>query len=364
MAKVILLSTFPLPYSRIGSWTTMYRNYLESSRHKIDYVICERPEKQISGVNYELVREGFWMKVRRRLHFYRIGYMDALKRVLRHDEKYVIQLVDNFNMADRIHEILTDMGIRKNCYIQLFYHGYDPFLATHNNSDDFYSNVDGIVLLTHDSYRAHLRYYTVFPISVSILYNGIDASRFKKVDRSEKARIRQELGLSGNKIFLWCSQDRPKKGLDLILQAWKRINAEHPGNSLMVVGADRHYKIDGVTFYGRIPNDELPKYYQAADAYLFPTLCHEGFGLSLIEALNCGCHCIASGQGGVPEVLQRGKLGRLIENPNFVAEWEQAMSDFITGKDQPIVIDQPVYTQEEWAESMNEIIETAKKSLS
>ncbi|MBD3583437.1 glycosyltransferase family 4 protein [Flavobacterium selenitireducens] len=364
MPKVILVSTFPLPYSKIGSWTTMYRNYLESGNHNIDHIICEMPDYQFPGVRYTIVKENLWMKVRRKLHYYRIGYMDALKSVLQPDEKYVIQLVDNFNMADRIHEMLTQMGIRQNCFIQLFYHGYDPFLPAQGVSNDFYSDVDGLVLLTHDSYRSHLNYYTVFPIGVSVLYNGIDAGRFKKVDANEKTRIRQELGLSGNKIFLWCSQDRPKKGLDLILQAWRLINEKHPGNFLMVVGADRRQPVENVKFFGRIPNDDLPKYYQAADCYLFPTLCHEGFGLSLIEALNCGCHCIASGQGGVPEVLQHGKLGRLIENPNFVSEWEQAIADFITGKDDPIVLDHPIYTQEEWAKSMNDIIDIAKKSLS
>jgi glycosyltransferase involved in cell wall biosynthesis len=77
-----------------------------------------------------------------------------------------------------------------------------------------------------------------------------------------------------------------------------------------------HY---GVAFFGRIPNDELAVYFQAADCYLFPTLCHEGFGLSLIEALHCGNYTIASTLGGVPKVLQYGKVGMLIENPHFVS---------------------------------------------
>jgi len=364
MAKVILLSTFPLPYSKIGSWTTMYRNYLESGNHKIDHIVCEEPHQRIPGVAYTIVKDNFWIKVRRKFSYYRIGYMDALKRILQKDEKYVIQLVDNFSMADKIHEVLTEMGIRQNCFIQLFYHGYDPFLPAQNGTGDFYANVDGLVLLTNDSYKTHLNYYTVFPIGVSVLYNGIDTKRFRKVDASEKNQIRERLGIPHKKVFLWCSQDRPKKGLDLILDAWNRIHQKFPDTFLMVVGTDRKREIPNGKFFGRIPNDDLPQYYQAADSYLFPTLCHEGFGLSLVEALNCGCHCIASKQGGVPEVLQYGKLGRLIQNPNYVNEWEQAMTDFITGRDIPVSLDKPVYTLEEWVDSMNAIIEVAKKRLS
>ena len=108
----------------------------------------------------------------------------------------------------------------------------------------------------------------------------------------------------------------------------------------------------------------MPQYYQISDCYLFPTLCHEGFGLSLIEALNCGCYCIASALGGVPEVLQYGKLGKLIENPNFVSEWVKAVDDYLNQIDAPIVLDTPVYTAQQWNARMNEIIQEAKISLS
>jgi glycosyltransferase involved in cell wall biosynthesis len=163
---------------------------------------------------------------------------------------------------------------------------------------------------------------------------------------------------------LWCSNDRPKKGLKLLLDAWKRVYSNSHDAVLLVIGSKKQIPVSGVVYLGSIPNDDLPKYYQISDCYLFPTLCHEGFGLSLIEALNCGCYCIASALGGVPEVLQYGKLGRLIEHPNFVSEWIEAMNNYLNQIENPIIIDREIYTAQEWTLNMNKIIQEAKISLS
>jgi glycosyltransferase involved in cell wall biosynthesis len=362
MAKVILISQFPLPYSKIGSWSTMYKNYLERD-HLIDLIICEKPEERFASVDYVIVENDLITKLRRKWHkYYRLGYLDALKTVLRKDEKYVIQVIDNYKIVFKIDEILKQMGIRQNCYIQCFYHGFAPFLAE-ENVKGFYGLIDELVLLTKDAYKAHTQYYSTFPCKASVLHNGIDTQKFHKPDAVLKEKLKAELGYAGKKVFVWCSQDRPKKGLHMILDAWKRIYPNHEDIVLLVIGAKKMADVDGVIFLGKIPNPDLPKYYQAADCYVFPTLWHEGFGLSLIEALNCGCYCIASKLGGVPEVLQYGKLGKLIENPNFVSEWVTAIEDYLSGKDQPILIGEPIYTLEQWIANMNAVILEAKKSL-
>ena len=152
--------------------------------------------------------------------------------------------------------------------------------------------------------------------------------------------------------------------MDFILDIWKKIHLCNKNTVLLVVGATRNSPMDGVQFFGKIPNQELPKYYQMADCYLFSTLCHEGFGLSLIEALHCGCYCIASSMGGVPEVLQYGKLGKLIENPHFQQEWEAAILDFLNQKEgNNIVIPKTLYSTQSWNSGMNTIIENAKNRM-
>jgi glycosyltransferase involved in cell wall biosynthesis len=360
MSKVILISQIPLPYSGIGSWTTLYHNYL-SDDHKVDYIICGKPEMTYPQIEYGIVMNTNWLKFQKKvLKNKYISFFNVLKKILEKDEKFIIQIIDNFGIVKPLIEFLEKQKKREKCYLQFFYHGFSPF---HENFYGrwFFEGIDEMVLLTNDSYKAHKEYYTILPTKFSVLHNGIDISKFYKVTLEEKENIRKQLGITNKKVFIWCSQDRPKKGLDFILNVWKRIKAIENDAILLIIGANRDIKIEGVSFLGRIPNNDLPKYYQMADCYLFPTLWHEGFGLSLIEALHCGCYCIASANGGVPEVLQYGKLGKLIENPNFIGEWVKAVELFLDEKEtHNILIPENLYSTKSWNEGMNTIIENAK----
>lgn len=361
--KVILISQLPLPYPKIGSWTTLYKNYLNDD-HQIDYIVCEAPEKQFEGVKYAFVENTLRAKIIRKWKKNRyIGYLNALERLLQSDQKYIIQIVDNYGIVKPLLEMLTIKGLRQHCYLQFCYHGFPPF---HENFSGrwFFEAIDEMVVLTHDSYKTHKNYYTILPTRFSVLHNGIDVTRFYPLSNEDKLKIKEDFGAKGKTVFVWCSQDRPKKGLHLLLDAWKRVYQKRQDIELWVIGTEKQYAMDGVRFFGRIPNDELPKYLQASDCYLFPTLWHEGFGLSLIEALHCGNYCIASALGGVPEVLQYGKFGKLIESPHFVSEWEQAILDFAQNPSQSFDFDRTLYTTDSWNKGMNTIITAAQKSLS
>jgi glycosyltransferase involved in cell wall biosynthesis len=52
---------------------------------------------------------------------------------------------------------------------------------------------------------------------------------------------------------------------------------------------------------GYVPDDDLVKIYNTADLLLMPSL-YEGFGLPVLEAMNCGCPVITSREGSLPEV--------------------------------------------------------------
>ncbi|MBD0726571.1 glycosyl transferase family 1 [Flavobacterium sp. L1I52] len=362
MPTVVLISQMPLPYSGIGSWTTLYNNYLRNN-HKIDSIVCSKPEELFEGILYSFVKVTFVSKLKNRLlKRKKTEYLKALDKLINPQKKYIIQVVDNYGMIKPLQNYLLSKGIRNNCYIQFFYHGYPPYVQK-TATLDFYENIDEIILLTKDSYILHKKEIKLMPDFFSILPNGINTDSFKKIADLEKNKLKEQFNVEDKTVFLWCSNDRPKKGLELILEVWKNLYVQFENIVLLVVGAEREKEIKGVRFLGKIPNESLPEYYQLSDCYLFPTLCQEGFGLSLIEALHCGCHCIASALGGVPEVLQYGKLGRLIENPHLVVEWEEAIIDFLKGKFEISNVPENLYSQEQWNVEMNTIIENAKFRL-
>jgi len=58
---------------------------------------------------------------------------------------------------------------------------------------------------------------------------------------------------------------------------------------------------DRVEFLGYIPDEDLPKLYQEATLFVYPSL-HEGFGIPVLEAMRCGCPVVTSKVSSLPEV--------------------------------------------------------------
>ena len=358
--KVILISEFPLPYSKIGSWSTLYKNYL-SQENSIDYIVCEQPEYFFRNVNYQIVKNNFWTKIYKKITKKRHQpFIKALHKIVDKDEKYMLQIIDNSGFLIALEAYFEKKGNRKQFYIQYFYHGYVPVFKKYGE-EKFYKKIDELILLTDKAVNKIKENKNSLQNTISYLHNGVDTAKFFALSESEKESLNTEMNLAGKKIFVWCSQDRPKKGLQIILDLWENKYKNNTNYVLLVIGCQpREQKIDGVQFLGKIKNDLLPKYYQMADVYLFPTLCEEGFGMSLIEAMHCGCYCIASAYGGVPEVLQYGKLGKLIEHPEDIKNWEIAIEDYVNGKVIKTAIPKNLYTSDTWNNGMNRIVIEAK----
>jgi glycosyltransferase involved in cell wall biosynthesis len=69
-----------------------------------------------------------------------------------------------------------------------------------------------------------------------------------------------------------------------------------------------------VTYVGEIGDEEKDEFIGNARAFLMPIDWPEPFGLVLIEALACGTPVIAYGHGSVPELLEHGRTGFIVDN--------------------------------------------------
>jgi glycosyltransferase involved in cell wall biosynthesis len=152
--------------------------------------------------------------------------------------------------------------------------------------------------------------YIEFTPEVTIINNPVNKQKFFSIPKLEKESLLKENQLQDKIVYLWLSHDREKKGLNIVLNAWKDWNKSPDEAQLLVVGAKRSEKINGVQFIGQVPSDLVDKYYKMAHVYLFPTLCKEGFGLSLAQAMCCGCFSIAANNGGVSDFFnsENGKI--------------------------------------------------------
>ena len=113
------------------------------------------------------------------------------------------------------------------------------------------------------------------------------------------------------------------KGMDLVIPAFAELYHRDSSLRLLVVGdgslrpsmeqqAQELGVSEAVTWTGRCDQARLQAVYDRIDLFWMPSR-SEGFGLSALEAMARGCAVVAARVGGLPELLQEGRTGRLVE---------------------------------------------------
>lgn len=364
------MSTAWLPFNAVGSWTTEM-DYLLKKENQLDYVIGPKSSEYMEKpIQVAIGKVSFLDKIRSKKEpLYRFNpYIRALQEVLRKEERILLQVKDNFGMLKAVLAYIKKNDLRSRIYVQYHFHSFYPFTT----DEHILAGIDELVLLTHSSYKTFQKVLNTFPMKVTICPDGVDSNAFKPVSQKRKEELRTHHGIDKDTlVFVWCSQDRKKKGLDITLEMWSKLTKIHENIHLCVIGLTRDTPLENVTFFGELLNHELIEYYQLSDFYLFPTLCQEGFGLSLLEAMKSGAFCIAANNGSVSELLHNGKYGKLIENPNIVDDWIEGINHAITTYDtnnriNPYVAEIPddLYDIHDWYLAYNQLIERAKESFS
>jgi alpha-1,3-rhamnosyl/mannosyltransferase len=105
--------------------------------------------------------------------------------------------------------------------------------------------------------------------------------------------------------FLFVGTLEPRKNVGALINAWRAMK-EHTGADLIIVGRKRADFVPvpeepGLRLLGEVPDTELPRLYSNALAFVYPSH-YEGFGLPVLEAMQCGCPVITSHDPAVTEV--------------------------------------------------------------
>ncbi|WP_299522934.1 glycosyltransferase family 4 protein [Winogradskyella sp.] len=325
--KHVLISHNSIPTATIGSWKRMLTDLESLDKTIFDYIVC--PLESPSMITKKHMHVNGYRKSRvlnKLFSNYRFkNYTNALKSIISIEKQLLITIVDNVGILLAVDAFLKKTDLRNQVQIVFLQRGFDYQLSI-NKKALFYQSIDLLVVLTKASYKKQLSGVHALPCRVVQLYNGVSSEMFFPIPKEQKKLLLEKYKLASNTYyFLWVSQDRKKKGLHIILNAWKTLVKKYNNIELLVIGTKAYDSIPNVRYLGKIPNDKLPEYYQLTDFYLFSTLCHEGFGLSLAEALKSGAYCLVSDIDPMPEILSEGKYGQLVGMPNSEESWVNAI---------------------------------------
>jgi len=121
----------------------------------------------------------------------------------------------------------------------------------------------------------------------------------------------------GNK-FLFVGKVWDLKNGDLVVEAFRRLCAAYPDRKpqLFVAGPEAKPASIGddenIVFLGRLSYDQLIRYYNLCDYFVMPSR-HDAYGLVFVEALCFGLPCIGKNICAMPEFIQHGENGFLLQ---------------------------------------------------
>jgi len=126
----------------------------------------------------------------------------------------------------------------------------------------------------------------------------------------------------GTKQLLFNGSDFERKGGDLVLEAFKHIKKAIPEAKLVIIGKKLNTAEDGVINPGKINSlAEMRQLFLETDLVLAPGKC-DPFPSFVIEGMNYGVPGIVSGNDGMPEIINHGINGLVVDplTPELIAE--------------------------------------------
>ena len=149
---------------------------------------------------------------------------------------------------------------------------------------------------------------------------GIDLNKFHPGE--EGSDIRKRLAWEDKKILIMTRPFKPVYGIEYFLNSLTKVVKDVPSVRILLCGdgplkdkfvefVRKHSLDDYVFFAGLIPNEELPKYYNAADVYVSTSL-SDGTSLSLLEAMACGLPTVVTDVPANLEWIVDGENGFVV----------------------------------------------------
>lgn len=160
-----------------------------------------------------------------------------------------------------------------------------------------------------------------------------------------KRELSQRFALEGGKTLLTVCRLVPRKGVDLALRSVAALSQEFPAIRYLVAGNGPDQKRleqiaaelgirDRVFFLGEVDGVVKAALYELCDVFVMPNrllggVDWEGFGIVFLEAAMAGKPSIGGNNGGVPDAIQQGVTGFLVNTDADERETTEALRQFL-----------------------------------
>ena len=171
------------------------------------------------------------------------------------------------------------------------------------------------IIINSESLRSEVeKHLDVDPAKLRLIPEAVDHDLFRPGDPGQaRQRLVERYGID-RPFVLFVSSLWPYKNCDGLLRAFAVAKPDLAGHRLVVVGPGRDTAYvsqlhalaeelgiaDDVVWVGGVPLEETVHFYRAADVFVYPSH-NETFGLTILEAMACGCPVVTSDRSAMPE---------------------------------------------------------------
>lgn len=176
----------------------------------------------------------------------------------------------------------------------------------------FAARADRIITVSNYSKRDIISSYNIDEKKIFVAHNGAN-TLFTPLSEAEKTLTREQFS-GGSDFFVFVGSLYPRKNIPGILKAFDQFRSSVRGDfKMLIVGEEMvlttpiRHALRGMThrkdviFTGRLTPEQLRQVYGASVALVFVPF-FEGFGIPVLEAMNCDTAVLASTVTSVPEV--------------------------------------------------------------
>lgn len=199
---------------------------------------------------------------------------------------------------------------------------------------------DRIITVSNFSKNEIVKYLGYPRDRIAVIPNAVDHARY--FQKRDKEILKRYNIPENEKIILYVGAEDPRMNVDFLIKCFARLKENLPSIKLLKVGTphwpqarEKLEKLikelnleNDVLFLGYVVEEELPKWYNAADLLVYPCLC-AGFGVPPLEAMACGTPVITSNLTSLPEVV--GDAGIMVDTLN-IEELTKAMHEVLTNE--------------------------------
>lgn len=191
------------------------------------------------------------------------------------------------------------------------------------------SEADRIIAVSKHIKKDLVEFYGIDPKVVRVVYNGVDASKFRK-------------GKEKDYVFFIGRID-PMKGVSYLLDAFSKVHNSFPQYKLLICGEGREKYVkpikercsklgldDSVIFKGRVPQKEVEDLYANCTIVCLPSV-YEPFGLTVLEGAASGKPVITTSISGASEIVKNWE-NAVVVKPRDSAGLATAMEKLLGDK--------------------------------